>query len=320
MFAFGGDGRNLVEPIKEEENDEATQEEEGQGKDPNVVNAVREILLCSRKSDKDVEVHWVGASDDCDASAGDCNPDEQAPVDINATDKDLSAHGTALAQNTSNSEGTATEQLAMMQMSGDEESTTSLEQPLTLVRSASLPTRERSASLPEVATAQDNSDNGTGYLYLNASGNSSRPRANSASESMESTSSAPAAPSLESHKIPIQCAICLDDYERGDIVVTSCSECPHAFHQQCIVEWLVKMQDGTPCPCCRRTFVDLDVTIPRNNSNGGGNSVSPANNNNNANDSNQDPEEAERRQERRRRIEQGIQRGRAFNVSVISIR
>eukprot|EP00536_Pseudo-nitzschia_multiseries_P003701 jgi/Psemu1/186477/e_gw1.58.67.1 len=33
------------------------------------------------------------------------------------------------------------------------------------------------------------------------------------------------------------------------------SSCPHAFHTECIVEWLAKKNDALPeCPCCRRPF------------------------------------------------------------------
>ena len=107
------------------------------------------------------------------------------------------------------------------------------------------------------------------------------------------------------------CAICLDAYVSGDTIVTSCNPlCPHAFHQECIIEWLVKMQEGTPCPCCRRTFVELspsrpttttaNVAIPRQTTS---------------------PEQEERRRvELQRTIELGIRRGRAFDISVISLR
>lgn len=64
-------------------------------------------------------------------------------------------------------------------------------------------------------------------------------------------------------KIPTECAICLCDYEPGDTLVVSsdATSCPHAFHQECIVEWLVKMQVGTPCPMCRQPFVELEEYI-----------------------------------------------------------
>mmetsp|Transcript_31612 Transcript_31612/g.66054 ORF Transcript_31612/g.66054 Transcript_31612/m.66054 type:complete len:757 (-) Transcript_31612:80-2350(-) len=143
--------------------------------------------------------------------------------------------------------------------------------------------------------------------------------------------------------IPNQCAICLCDYEPGDTIVVSASSslrgnnddgtsvnqrgnhCPHAFHQECIVEWLVKMQDGTPCPCCRQTFVELDDHIPNGNHERRGRATVTRASTNASTVSEtstlQGMDEAERaRQERRRRhIELGIQRGgRAFNISAIS--
>lgn len=57
--------------------------------------------------------------------------------------------------------------------------------------------------------------------------------------------------------VPNCCAICLGEYEVGDQVVWSCNkECHHAFHQECILDWLIKMQPATPCPCCRQEFTD----------------------------------------------------------------
>mmetsp|Transcript_10606 Transcript_10606/g.19337 ORF Transcript_10606/g.19337 Transcript_10606/m.19337 type:complete len:251 (+) Transcript_10606:591-1343(+) len=59
--------------------------------------------------------------------------------------------------------------------------------------------------------------------------------------------------------IPNCCAVCLSSYEVDDNVVWSCNPmCQHAFHQECVLEWLIKMQDGTPCPCCRQEFTDLE--------------------------------------------------------------
>ena len=203
-------------------------------------------------------------------------------------------------------------------------------------------------------------DEAPGYLYLNTSGPSRR-RANtggslgatrnqtettaselrSRAESMGSMSLAAASSSSSStsydssHKVPNECAICLTGYEVGETIVTSFDgQCPHAFHQECIVEWLVKMQDGAPCPCCRRTFIELDPHNPRgasvSRSGNTNNNYSTANNNNsgnntanNASNNMQDPEEVERRRQerRRRRIENGIQRGsRTFNMGVISLR
>lgn len=115
----------------------------------------------------------------------------------------------------------------------------------------------------------------------------------------------------ELKSVPNNCAICLDTYVSGDTIVTSCNPlCPHAFHQECIIEWLVKMQEGTPCPCCRRTFVELSPSRPATTTANGAiprQTTSPE-------------QEEQRRLELQRTIELGIRRGRAFDISVISLR
>lgn len=59
--------------------------------------------------------------------------------------------------------------------------------------------------------------------------------------------------------VPNCCAICLTSYDVDDVVVWSSNEaCAHAFHRDCVVGWLVKMQPETPCPCCRQEFTDLE--------------------------------------------------------------
>jgi Ring finger domain len=64
-------------------------------------------------------------------------------------------------------------------------------------------------------------------------------------------------------RVPNCCVVCLDDYKAGDIVVWSPNNrCGHAFHRTCVVKYFVKMQtklNGTPCPCCRSHFTDLEV-------------------------------------------------------------
>lgn len=59
--------------------------------------------------------------------------------------------------------------------------------------------------------------------------------------------------------VPNCCAICLTCYDKDDVVIWSSNEaCAHAFHRDCVVGWLVKMQPETPCPCCRQEFTDLE--------------------------------------------------------------
>lgn len=51
------------------------------------------------------------------------------------------------------------------------------------------------------------------------------------------------------------CAICLTEYEVGDLVIWSNNpnKCQHAFHKECILMWLSKGKKR--CPCCRQFFV-----------------------------------------------------------------
>lgn len=54
---------------------------------------------------------------------------------------------------------------------------------------------------------------------------------------------------------PKSCPICLEAYEVGDDIVWSKNEkCQHAFHLDCILEWLGE-NDG--CPMCREDFCQI---------------------------------------------------------------
>ena len=69
---------------------------------------------------------------------------------------------------------------------------------------------------------------------------------------------------LVRRRVPNCCAICLMCYEVGEAVVWSSNpKCPHAFHKDCLVDWLTKMRDGTPCPCCRaeRRFFAVGCSV-----------------------------------------------------------
>jgi hypothetical protein len=59
-----------------------------------------------------------------------------------------------------------------------------------------------------------------------------------------------------------ECAICLDTYKPGESVVWSCNKnCPHAFHQDCLLDYWVKVNDNSsPCPMCRQNFLDEDAS------------------------------------------------------------
>jgi hypothetical protein len=59
-----------------------------------------------------------------------------------------------------------------------------------------------------------------------------------------------------------ECAICLDTYKPGESVVWSCNRnCPHAFHQDCLLDYWVKVNDNSsPCPMCRQNFLDEDAS------------------------------------------------------------
>ena len=52
--------------------------------------------------------------------------------------------------------------------------------------------------------------------------------------------------------IDTTCAICLDEFEEGDICNSTQPDCPHLFHKTCIVLWLEK---HSACPVCRREMV-----------------------------------------------------------------
>jgi hypothetical protein len=52
---------------------------------------------------------------------------------------------------------------------------------------------------------------------------------------------------------PTVCAICLKEYTVGDEIGWSHNpDCNHAFHYECILEWLSRHDE---CPCCRNSYI-----------------------------------------------------------------
>ncbi len=53
---------------------------------------------------------------------------------------------------------------------------------------------------------------------------------------------------------PKTCSICMERYSIGDDIAWSPNEnCPHAFHVECIVRWLMT---HSRCPMCRSSYLD----------------------------------------------------------------
>jgi hypothetical protein len=57
-----------------------------------------------------------------------------------------------------------------------------------------------------------------------------------------------------SRRVAAACAVCLSPYDVGDTVTWSPQrKCQHAYHSQCIEEWLAR-KEHSACPCCRQEF------------------------------------------------------------------
>lgn len=60
------------------------------------------------------------------------------------------------------------------------------------------------------------------------------------------------------------CPICLDNFEVGDIVMWSRhnnSSCSHAFHENCLLQWLLEQRENE-CPTCRACFISDQAANP----------------------------------------------------------
>ena len=70
---------------------------------------------------------------------------------------------------------------------------------------------------------------------------------------------------------PNGCAICLCEYQPGDVLVWSSnrSSCRHVYHQDCLLEYFLTKGGGDdghsslltipPCPMCRQAFIVLQT-------------------------------------------------------------
>lgn len=63
--------------------------------------------------------------------------------------------------------------------------------------------------------------------------------------------------------VPNCCIICLEPYQEGETIVWSSNKsCHHAFHEACMLRYLIrtyKKAESTPCCVCRCNFTDLKV-------------------------------------------------------------
>jgi hypothetical protein len=63
----------------------------------------------------------------------------------------------------------------------------------------------------------------------------------------------------DSNDASARCLVCLESWQAGDVLCQS-TGCRHAFHQGCIVAWLVQ-HHRADCPCCRQDFCPPVVPI-----------------------------------------------------------
>lgn len=56
-------------------------------------------------------------------------------------------------------------------------------------------------------------------------------------------------------RISNECAICMVEYDLGDVVIHS-RTCCHVFHQDCILDWISRENKNKNCPVCRSVFYD----------------------------------------------------------------
>ena len=71
--------------------------------------------------------------------------------------------------------------------------------------------------------------------------------------SSNSNSSSTSSTSSTSFYSPKECPICLETYKENDEICWSHNEqCCHAYHSDCMVNWLMEHDD---CPLCRNDYL-----------------------------------------------------------------
>lgn len=55
---------------------------------------------------------------------------------------------------------------------------------------------------------------------------------------------------------PKSCSICLEPYAEGDDICWSKNEkCSHAYHLNCMIDWLMRNDE---CPLCRENYLEVE--------------------------------------------------------------
>ena len=68
---------------------------------------------------------------------------------------------------------------------------------------------------------------------------------------------------LSTRRLPDVCPICWSDFDHGEEVCWSPNaNCKHAFHVECMMQWLMRPKDH--CPLCRCNYLKGEVTITLN--------------------------------------------------------
>jgi len=65
-------------------------------------------------------------------------------------------------------------------------------------------------------------------------------------------------PEMDARKLPAECTICLNDFGEGDTVSPLHCNVRHAFHTDCIVQWLTS---NPVCPLCKTDITSKEQAV-----------------------------------------------------------